>query len=307
MKKAKDQEEYEEVAQEFTDFASKMRERVIQERRGVWGSLSIFGGNKRNGDLSREDELVEAVHSGSLMKVIAMCLTGTDPETCLVDESPVFFSLFKHVLREDEMSNSVRVGDPEDTGRKRNRKMLAALLKYGQHVDCLCPMEDLCPLHLAAKVGNAKVCQWLLEKGAQVDLPSGPGHQSKTAVMWAALDGHVEALAVLLAHDARIDAVDHNHDSALMLAASMGQTHVALFLLRVGAIRTTRNKDRNATAAQIAEELKFKGTAQVSHRSLFPIHPLSHLDYSLTHSLTHSRTHSLTHPPTHSLTHPHTD
>jgi hypothetical protein len=131
------QEAYAEMAQDVMDYASKVREKVIASRKGWFGMSK--GSSRHTGELyTKEDELIDAVHSGSLMKLIGLLIVGTDPEA-LFEDSPILFSALRHALRGDEMSNSLLIGDSEDSERKKTTKMMNALIKYGADADAICP------------------------------------------------------------------------------------------------------------------------------------------------------------------------
>jgi len=118
------------------------------------------------------------------------------------------------------------------------------------------------PLHLGARAGNSKLCEWLCgTHKAWTDAAAGGSLLSATALMFAALYGYVDVMAVLLRHDAGIDIQDTAGCTALHYAAQYGQTRACLFLLRVGASRTLRNKD-SRTPAQVADSSDFKVTCQ---------------------------------------------
>ena len=89
----------------------------------------------------------------------------------------------------------------------------------------------------------------LLENGADIevrnDLKLRPLHL-------AAHNGHLEAVKVLIAHGAELDAVHHRGFSALYFAACCSLTPVVEVLLAAsGTVDTT--KDSNRTAAQVEE------------------------------------------------------
>lgn len=73
-------------------------------------------------------------------------------------------------------------------------------------------------LLMAASGGHHQVVSWLIKKGVAVDAANDIG---ETALMAAALRGHTLAVEVLLKSGARTDAIDETGSTALMMA-SMG-------------------------------------------------------------------------------------
>jgi ankyrin repeat protein len=76
----------------------------------------------------------------------------------------------------------------------------------------------------------------LLQHGAKVNAVDGMG---RTALMWAATRGNIEAMEILLAHAADVDAADKRGTTALMLA--IGKAAAVDVLLASGA--STKERD----------------------------------------------------------------
>lgn len=85
----------------------------------------------------------------------------------------------------------------------------------------------------AAKKGDAALLAELLEKGANVNAQDSK-HQS-TALMWAAHEGHTDAMKVLIKNGADIDAKRENGDTALWFTAQKGQLDAMKILAAKGA------------------------------------------------------------------------
>lgn len=90
------------------------------------------------------------------------------------------------------------------------------------------------PLHYAAFGGHVEVVRFLAtSKGVNLDAPA-PNRQ--TALMLAARNGHKEVVKILIDTDADMDLVDAHGDSALQLAIKAGNSEIADYLRREGAV-----------------------------------------------------------------------
>jgi ankyrin repeat protein len=85
----------------------------------------------------------------------------------------------------------------------------------------------------AAKKGDAKTIERLLEKGADVNAEDSK--YDATALMWAAHNGHEAAVRILLHHGAAIDKQCKQGESALWFAAQKGQLETLRILSESGA------------------------------------------------------------------------
>ena len=72
------------------------------------------------------------------------------------------------------------------------------------------------PLHHAAWTGAVGAMQWLIDKGAEIDLMSD---QQWTPLHWATRNGQLPSVDLLLRHGAEVNAVGHLEQTALHLAA----------------------------------------------------------------------------------------
>lgn len=104
-------------------------------------------------------------------------------------------------------------------------------------------------LMLAAYKGNLEALKALLAKGAQ---PNQPGW---TALHYAAIAGHTQAVALLLEHHAYIDCEAPNKNTPIMLAAYAGHIHTVKLLLDEGADLTLKN-ETGLTALDFARQAK---------------------------------------------------
>ncbi|MDD2882387.1 MAG: ankyrin repeat domain-containing protein [Rhodoferax sp.] len=94
---------------------------------------------------------------------------------------------------------------------------------------------DESPLMLAALKGETALCQLLIRQGADVNKPGwAPLH-------YAATNGHLEAMNLLLEENAYIDAASPNGTTPLMMAALYGTESAVKLLLEAGADPLLKN------------------------------------------------------------------
>ncbi len=96
--------------------------------------------------------------------------------------------------------------------------------------------KDESPLMLAALKGELELCRQLVERGADVNKTGW------TPLHYAATNGHVEVMNLLLEHYAYIDAESPNGTTPLMMAAHYGTAAGVKLLLEAGADATLRNQ-----------------------------------------------------------------
>jgi ankyrin repeat protein len=111
-------------------------------------------------------------------------------------------------------------------------------------------------LHAAARGGNVRIIQKVLQLGIDINIPSPPHRifedgAKKTPLFLAAARGHVEAVRCLVDAKADVNLPDDYLNTPLHVAAASGCVEVIEILLDVGAKIDARNSD-NATALHAA-------------------------------------------------------
>jgi ankyrin repeat protein len=104
---------------------------------------------------------------------------------------------------------------------------------------------DESPLMLAALVGDLPLSRLLIEKDADVNKPGW------TPLHYAATNGHVDVMNLLLDENAYIDAASPNGTTPLMMAAQYGTPPAVKLLLEAGADPLLKN-DQGLSALEFA-------------------------------------------------------
>jgi ankyrin repeat protein len=115
--------------------------------------------------------------------------------------------------------------------KKGNVKLIEELLEKGANVNAA-NMNGWTALMMASKNGHTEAVKLLLEKGAKVNAVEKDGRR---ALLFASKSGHIEVVKLLLEKGAKVNAIDHDGYTALMMASRNGHTETAKFLLEVGA------------------------------------------------------------------------
>jgi hypothetical protein len=115
---------------------------------------------------------------------------------------------------------------------------------------------DESPLMLAALRGDLALCQSLIDKGADVNKPGwAPLH-------YAATNGHLEVMNLLLEASAYIDAESPNGTTPLMMAAHYGTASAVKLLLEAGADPSLKN-EQGLDAIAFAQRARHTEAAEI--------------------------------------------
>lgn len=107
-----------------------------------------------------------------------------------------------------------------------------ALMLYNRGAKILPNAESLYPLHLAARQGHAELCRVLSQNTEDIDRPDK--YNTWTPLFWAANDGHVECVRILINAGCTVNAKDENGKTALYYAAWEGHMDCVQLLLDAG-------------------------------------------------------------------------
>jgi len=116
-------------------------------------------------------------------------------------------------------------------------------------------------LMVASFLGNTDAVRKIIARGAEVNQPGW------TALHYAAANGSVETIAVLLEHHAYIDTESPNKTTPLMMATRFGKLDAASLLIAEGADLTLKN-DAGMTALDFAKENQHGDLTELLQRSL---------------------------------------
>lgn len=131
--------------------------------------------------------------------------------------------------------------------RASSAKVAAVLLNWPGTTVEVRTLNDESPLMLAALKGWTEFCQKLIARGADVNKPGwAPLH-------YAATNGHLAVMALLLDEHAYIDATSPNGTTPLMMAAHYGTSAAVNLLLEAGADPALRN-DLGLSALDFAQQ-----------------------------------------------------
>lgn len=180
------------------------------------------------------DDFFRAIKQDNAEAVSALLLRGFDPNTL-------------NPAGEHALIQSVR---------DESFKVVALLLKDPKINVEARTLQDESALMLASLQGLTGLCSQLIEKGADVNKPGwAPLH-------YAATNGHLSVMRLLLDHDAYIDAESPNGTTPLMMAAQYGTTAALTLLLEAGADPSLKNQ-QGLTAIHFAQRVGRSESAEL--------------------------------------------
>lgn len=118
--------------------------------------------------------------------------------------------------------------------------------------------DGVTALHLAARAGNNVILALLLNGGAPTEarmtrIDNSTDRSWGTPLLWAAMEGHIETIEVLLTAGAQINARNAWNRTPLHVAARFGHVCVVRLLIDRGADKEAR-RDTNETPLHFAVE-----------------------------------------------------
>ncbi len=140
--------------------------------------------------------------------------------------------------------------------REPSLKVAALLIDWPKANVEVRTAQDESPLMLASLKGLTEICQQLIAKGADVNKPGwAPLH-------YAATNGHLAVMSLLLDHHAYIDAASPNGTTPLMMAAHYGTPAAVKLLLDADADPLLRNA-QGLSAIDFAQRVNRQDAAEM--------------------------------------------
>ena len=119
--------------------------------------------------------------------------------------------------------------------RDQSLKAASALIDWPKTNVELRTAQNESPLMMASLKGQLDLVRKLIDRGADVNKPGWALH-------YAATNGHLKIIELLLDENAYIDAASPNGSTPLMMAAQYGTAAAVKLLLEAGADATVRNQ-----------------------------------------------------------------
>ena len=119
-----------------------------------------------------------------------------------------------------------------------------------QNVHSQDSFDNATPLHLAARMGHAKVSRFLLERDADVTAQDGNG---STPLHQASQYGNAETASMLIERGADVTAQDKNGSTPLHLASQFVQAEIASMLIERGADVTAQDENGSTPLHQASK------------------------------------------------------
>lgn len=111
-------------------------------------------------------------------------------------------------------------------------KTVKFLIQKGADIEALTTTRRKAPLHTAAHSWDHRVAEYLIKKGARVDLKDGIGW---TPLFWAAHNRFPRTLKALIKNGADVNAQDNSGETALHWTVRQKSTEVTKILIKEGA------------------------------------------------------------------------
>ncbi len=140
--------------------------------------------------------------------------------------------------------------------RAASPKVAAVLILWPETKIEVRTAQDESPLMLAALKGLTDLCQQLISRDADVNKPGW------TPLHYAATNGHLEIMRLLLENHAYIDAASPNRSTPLMMAAHYGTPAAVKLLLEAGADPLLKN-EQGLSAIDFAQRANRQESAEI--------------------------------------------
>ncbi|KAG0072146.1 phosphate system positive regulatory protein pho81 [Linnemannia elongata] len=148
-----------------------------------------------------------------------------------------------------------------------------AMMLIGRGADVLASNADgLEPLHITCREGHTRLAKTLTTRGARLDQEDK--YMCWTPLFYAASEGHVECVKILLEAGCKVNVIDEHGKNPIYYAASEGHSDCVELLVEAGgkAIASPHDTVMEASAAVTASSMLSSSTTSAldSHH---PVHP----------------------------------
>jgi len=150
--------------------------------------------------------------------------------------------------------------------RESSLKVVAALMERPEIQVEVRNRNDESPLMMAALKGLTELCRQLIGRGADVNKPGW------TPLHYAATNGHLEVMTLLLGEFAYLDATSPNGTTPLMMAAHYGTPLAVSLLLEAGADPMLQNL-QGLRALDFAQSANRRDSAEIIAAFIRGQHP----------------------------------
>jgi len=160
-----------------------------------------------------------------------MIASAIDPDTELVANraSTVQYTLYRtnryfHRLLDPLFTSAALLYAHEDPDPERHTKKLQDLLARGAKANIKDPREDnkgATALHYAAKSGNQKACEVLLDAGADINVQYMKDNEKLSPLLLAVRKGHVAVAEFLIDRKADVEQSGCQHDCITPLRSAI--------------------------------------------------------------------------------------
>lgn len=120
-------------------------------------------------------------------------------------------------------------------------KTVKLLVKAGADLEARSKTRKKAPLHTAGHSWDKRVAEFLIKKGANVNIRDGLGW---TPLFWAAHNRYPKTVKALIKHGANVNEQDKYGDTPLHWTVTQKSTEVTKILKRAGADPNIANKNR---------------------------------------------------------------
>ncbi|KAF9107115.1 phosphate system positive regulatory protein pho81 [Mortierella sp. GBA35] len=146
-----------------------------------------------------------------------------------------------------------------------------AMMLIGRGADVLASNADgLEPLHITCREGHTRLAKTLTTRGARLDQEDK--YMCWTPLFYAASEGHVECVKILLEAGCKVNVVDEHGKNPIYYAASEGHSDCVELLVEAGgkAIASPQDTVMETSAAVTASGMLASSTPSAVH---FAVHP----------------------------------